>query len=804
MIADLRFALRQLTKAPGFTAVMVVTLALGIGSCTAIFSVVNGVVLKPLPYPEAHRVVTVGEVETPGVRPVGGSVAPLNFLDWRAQNTVFEHLAASRGSGFNFMLPGGEPQRFIGLRVSANFFDVLGVAPLQGRSFTVADDHSGAERVVLLSHRLWQGQFGGTADALGRTVLLNGESHTVIGVMPEWLQRATAYDFWVPLAFQDAEIAPTNRGAHYLNVLGRLKPDVTVARAQAEMNTIAERLARQYPDTNRDNRVTVMAHLDYIAGPTRPVLLALLGAVGALLLIACANVANLLLARATTRAREIAVRTALGASRWRVVRQLLIESFVVAVAGGALGLLAARWGLDALMLFAPSDLPRTREIGLDATVLGFATALIVVTGLGFGLVPALQTARVNLIEGLKDGARGSGEAAPRRRLRNAFVVAEIALSLVLLSAAGLLMRSFARLQSVDPGFRTEHVTTITLSASPAQFPTPAQRIAAAEAYAERFRELPGVVTVGAIDQLPLSGGENVFGFTIEGRPAVSPADMPSATYYTASAGYFETIGIGLVRGRTFTPQDSLGAPRVAIISQGLAEKHFRGEDPIGRRINLTNGPENWREIVGVVRDVRHLGLDDGRALQVYEPLAQTGATSFHFVVRSAAANPALPPALRAAARDVNPEQPVIRLAPMESFVTAALSRQRFGMTLFGVFSALALVLAAVGIYGVMAYTVSQRTAEFGVRIALGAQARDVRRLVFRQALQLAGIGLVIGLALTLLASRLLESLLFNVSARDPLTLTVIAALLVAVALFACWFPARRAARIDPIVALRSE
>lgn len=804
MIADLRFALRQMAKAPAFTAVVVLTLALGIGACTAIFSVVNGVILKPLPYPDSHRLVLVGETEVPGARPVSGSVSPLNFLDWREQNTVFEHLAASRGSGFNFTRPGGEPQRLLGLRVTANYFDVLGITPAIGRGFNTDDDRPGAERVVLLSHATWQQHFSGTPAALGRTVLLDGHPHTIVGVMPEWMQRASGYHFWVPIAFGAAETAPTNRGSHYLNAIGRLRADVDPTQAQTELNTIAERLARQFPETNRDDRVTVMPYLDYVVGPSRPVLFALLGAVGALLLIACANVANLLLARATTRAREMAVRTALGASRWRVVRQLLIESLVVATAGGALGLLVARWGLDGLLLLAPADLPRMREIGLDRSVLAFASGLILVTGFTFGLVPALQTARVNLGEALKDGARGSGEAAPRRRLRSLFVIVEIALSLVLLSGAGLLMRSFARLQAIDPGFRAEHVTTLTVSTPTAKYPHAAQRVNAANAYAERIRALPGVVAAGATNDLPLAGGENVFAFMIEGRPPEATSDLPTATYALASPGYFEALGVTLLRGRTFGELDHAEAPRVAIISQGLAERYFPGRDPIGERISITNAPETWREIVGVVGNVRHVALDEVNALHVYEPIAQLAPTTYHFVVRSAGPNAGLPQALRAIVREVDPEQPVIRLAPMETFLIAALSRQRFGMTLFAVFSGIALVLAAVGISGVMAYTVSQRTAEFGLRMALGAQASDVRNLVLAQAVRLAGLGLGLGLGLTLLGARLIESLLFEISARDPLTLTAIAAMLAGVALLACWAPARRAAKVDPMVALRSD
>jgi putative ABC transport system permease protein len=804
MLHDLRTALRQLAKAPGFTAVVIFTLALGIGACTAIFSVVRGVILKPLPYPAAERIAILGEVDVPGERPVGGSVAVLNFLDYREQNTVFEGLAATSGRGATLAIGDGEPQRILTQLVSANYFDILGVAPVLGRNFTAEDDQTGAARVALIGHELWQTQFGGRADVLGRQVLLNGEPTTIIGVLPEMLRRVTTYQLWVPIAFSERERSPANRGAHYLNVLGRLKPDVTAAQAQTEMNAIAERLEQQFPQTNRGVRITVMPYLDYLVGPTRPVLLALFAAVGALLLIACANVANLLLARATSRTRELAVRTALGAGRARIIRQLLTESVLLAGLGGALGLLTAHWGLDALLALAPGSLPRASEVAVDRGVLLFVTGLVGLTGVAFGLVPALQASRVDLVNGLKDGARGSGESGSRRRLRDGFVVAEIALSLVLLVCAGLLMRSFARLQSADAGFRPEHVTILTATAPARYYPTPEQRIALADRFTERIRALPGVVAVGATNALPLGGTEDVFGFYFEGRPQPEPTDMPVGTYYVVDSGYFEAIGTAIVRGRAFTPQDRLGSAPVAIVSQGVADQFFPGEDPIGKRISITNGPESWREIVGVVQNVRHLGLDDSRPLQIYEPLAQRGAGVFNFTVRSAGANPGLAPALRALVRELDPRQPVTRLSAMDSLVEASLARARFGMTLFAVFSGLALLLATLGIYGVMAYTVSQRTAEFGVRMALGAQTSDVRRLVLGQAARLAGIGLALGLAGAIASGRLLEALLYNTSTHDPLVLAGLTVVLAAVALLAAWLPARRASRVDPMIALRAE
>lgn len=805
MLADLRLAFRQFARAPGFTAVVLLTLTLGIGACTAIFTVVHGVVLKPLPFPDSDRILLVGEVERAGERPNSGTVSPVNYLDWREQNTVFSHLTAYRGSGFNFTLPGGEPQRMIGLRVSADYFTVLGVAPALGRDFTTADDTEGTERVVLLADATWRQHFSGAPDVLGRTVLLNGELHRVIGVMPAELARGTSFQFWIPLALTAAEKAPARRGSHYLNVLGRLKPGVTPEQAQVEMNLLAERLAEQYPAQSRDDHATAMPYLDYLVGPTRPVLLALLAAVGTLLLIACANVANLLLARGTSRAREIAVRTALGAPRARLVRQLLTESVLLAIGGGALGVLAARWGLDALLWLAPAALPRSGEIALDPTVLSVVSLLILLTGLGFGLAPALQTTHFDLVESLKDGSRGQSEDGRRRRVRQTFVVAEIALSLALLAGAGLLLRSFVRLQNVDPGFRHENVTTLTVSAPPAKFDTPAKRVAIAQAYAGRIRALPGVVAAGAAHSLPVgAGGEDVFGFALEGQSSSNEADLPSATYYMAGDGFIEAMGMTLVRGRTFTEQDHAGSPPVVIISRGLAERYFPGVDPIGRRLTITNGPENWREIVGVVRDVRHNSLDDARTFQLYEPLAQRAPSTLHFAVRTARPDAGLASALRTLVRETDPDQPVVRLAPMASLVSASVARQRFGVTLFVVFSGLALVLATVGIYGVVSYSVSQRTAEFGVRLALGAQTADLHRLVLREAARLAVLGLGLGLLLALAGGRLIASMLYETSAHDPLVLGGLTALLGLVVLLACWLPARRAARVDPMVALRAE
>lgn len=799
----MKLALQPLARAPGFTTIAILTLALGIGATTAIFSVVHGVVLKPLPYPDSEHIVIVGETDGTTEVPVGGSVSPVNFRDWVRDSTVFSHLAAHRGTAFN-LTGRGEPARVNGRRASAAYFGAYGVQPALGRDFRPEEDQPGRGHVAIVSHAFWQQHFGGAADVLGQTILLDGEPHAIVGVMPESFRVASPTDIWTPIAFTAAELQPERRGAHYLNAVARLKPGVTLAQAREEMSLIAARLRQRFPETNRDSHCTVLPLLHAMVGPTKPVLLALLGAVAALLLIACANVANLLLARATARQREIAVRAALGASRAQIAGQLLGESLVLALAGGGLGVVIASWGVDGLLALAPAELPRAQEIGLNSVVLAFTFALSALTGLGFGLAPALQCARVNLADALKDGARSGGDRAQRHRLRGALVVGEIALALMLLVSAGLLMRSFTRLQAVDPGFDPTGVHTLTLGLSTKQRFDAAQRAAFAERAWERFRELPGVTAVGATHILPLSGNEQAYSFVLDGRPAPAPGEEPAAQYFVVSPGYFEAMGTSVVRGRAFTANDRLGAPRVAIVSQSFAARHFPHEDPIGRRVNVQNGPDTWREIVGVVRDVKLGQLDEPAQPQIYEPVAQIGPRSLSFVVRTQHADAGLPAALRRVVRALDPEQPVSRLQTLGELVASSTARHRFVLTLFAVFSGLALLLAAIGTYGVMAYSVAQRRAEFGLRIALGAQARDVLRLVLARGAALVAGGLALGLLAALAATRLLDSLLFGTSPHDPLTFAGIAALLGTIALLACLVPALRAVRVDPMITLRDE
>jgi putative ABC transport system permease protein len=797
---DLRYALRQLAKAPGFTAAALLTLALGIGACTAIFSVVNSVLLRPLPYPESDRLVVLRETNPPKFPEF--SVAPGHYFAWQKQSQSFASLASSRGSPYN--LTGlGEPVRVRGERITANYFPTLREQPALGRGFLPEEDAPGKDQVVILTHGFWQRQLGGRAEVLNQTIQLNGQAFTVVGIMRQGFAPNSRTEIFTPAAFEAKE--HENYGGHYIRVLGRLKPGVTLAQAQAEMSTIADGLARQFPDSSQGWGVKVTPMLDATLGDVRPTLFALLGAVGFLLLIACANVANLLLARATARAREIAVRAALGAGRWRIIRQLITESVLLAVLGGLLGMLVAQWGVSALLSLAPDSLPRAKEIAVDGRAFAFSCALALITGVLFGLVPAFHATRVDLADTLKEGGRGSSEGGHRHRLRSALVIAEVAIALVLLVGAGLLVRSFARLQEVNPGFRPQGALAVSVSLPPKRYPDDAKQAAFAEQAIARLAALPGVTSVGMSSVVPFSGSDINYGFKIDGRPPVPPQDMPSIVYYAVSPDYFKAMGIPLLRGRVFDARDRAGALPVAIVGESLVKKHFPGEDPIGKRIHVTNGPETWRQIVGVVGDVRHYRLDDdGGNPQFYEPFAQRPDDSLTFVVRAAGPTAALPAASRAAIYAVDSDQPIASMEPLTKWVDQSIARQRFAMFLFAVFSAVALLLAAVGIYGVMAYSVGQRRGEMGIRMALGAQRGDVLGLILRQSARLIALGLAAGLAGAFLLTRLLATMLYGVSARDPATFAAIAALLAVVAAVACLLPAHRATKVDPMTALRAE
>ncbi len=728
------------------------------------------------------------------------SVSPPNYLDWQKQTKSYSAIAAYSGDQIN-LTGEGEPQRLVGVKATADYFKVYGVQPVLGRTFLPDEDAVGKKHVAVLSNPFWQRVFGGEKNVIGRAVQLNGEAYTVIGVAPPDFGQQSKVDVWTPMAFSAEERDNKYRGAHYLGVVGRLKPGVTVAQAKAELEVLAKQLARQYPDSNKGWGVFMMSMLDYSVRDVRVVLYTLLGAVGCVLLIACANIANLLLARATARHRELSIRAALGANRFRLVRQLLTESVLLALCGGAAGLLVANWGLAALLALAPEDLPRASSIQLDATVLIFSFLLSIVTGVVFGVAPAWLAAHTDMNESLKQGSRGSTDA--RGRLRGALVVIEVAFALVLLGGAGLLARSFMRLTHVDPGFNPNNATVLRLALPEKKYEKNEQQVAFADALLEKLHVLPGVQEVGLTHTLPLLG-DWVLTFEIAGRPKLAPSDLPNTNYYAVTPGYFHAMGIPLIRGRLFTPQDNAKAPRVAIINETMAKQFFPNEDPIGKQINVQNGPDTFREIVAIVGDIKQYGVDKETTAQTYEPFAQHPFNTLNVVLRSTGSPAALIGALRPAVYSIDKDQPVGTIRPLTEILSDTIAKQRFAMTLVAVFSIVALIIASVGIYGVMSYNVVQRRSEIGIRMALGAQTRDVLSLILGSGGKLVGIGLLVGLVATFLATRAMGSILFQTNAYDPLTLGAITLLLTAVALVACLLPAHRATRVNPTEALRAE
>jgi len=798
LLQDLRYGIRMLIKNPGFALVAVIALGLGIGANAAIFSVVNTVLLRPVPYEDPDRLMVLTENQRPKFPEF--SIAPGNFIDWQKQNTVFERLVAINSAAFILVGEGAEPERLRGARVSAGLFEMLGVNPVHGRTFLEEEDQPGRENVVILSSGLWKRRFAADSNVIGQPITLSGVSYTIIGVMPPSFGFPDpTTDVWTPIAFtaRDAQV----HGGHFLSAFGRLKQGTTVDQARTEMSAIAGRLAEQYPDTNAGWGVDVFPMQEYEVRDIRPALIVLLAAVGLVLLIACANVANLLLARATTRQKEIAIRSALGASRGRVARQLLTESVLLALVGGVVGVLLAQWGIASLLALAPPDLPRAKEVTLDSTVLGFTLLVTLLTGVIFGLVPAMQSSRVNLNETLKEGGRGT--TGGHHRVRAGLVVTEVALALVLLIGAGLLIRSFYRLQQVNPGFNPSNALAITISLPGRKYQQPDQRAAFFTQLIEKVSALPGVAAVGASQTLPIQG-DYLLGFIIQGRPPFPLGQEPSTNYYSVTPDYFRAMGIPLMRGREFTEQDRTGATRVVIINEEMAKRYFPDEDPIGKRIHVTQGPETFREIVGIVGDVKQYGLARPTTLQTYEPFLQEPYSSMTLVVRADGNLGPLGGAIRSQVLAIDKEQPISRIKALEEVVSESVAKQRFSMLLLGVFAAVALVLAAVGLYGVMSYSVTQRTHEIGIRTALGAKQSDVLKLVVGQGMVLALAGVGIGLVAAFGLTRLMSVLLFGVSTTDPLTFVALPAVLILVALAACFVPARRATKVDPMIALRYE
>ena len=800
-LQDIRYGWRILRKNPGFTLIALAALALGIASTTTIFSVVDAVLLHPLPYPDAGRILSISESQV-STGEGGAAVAPANYVDWAEQNHVFSYMAASRGWQVN--LSGGDrPERVRGTMTTGDFFSLFGVRPVLGRTLLPEDSRPGNDHVLVLGNGLWRRSFGSDRSVLGRKVTLNGDSYIVVGVMPANFNPDGYGELWLPshwgvppnLLRPNEDPRPV-RDSHYLEAWARLKPGVSLRQAREDLKAVAAGLEKQYPDSNSDTGISLIGMQDNQVSDIRPTLLLLLVAVVFVLLIGCANVANLLLARATTRSREVSIRAALGATRQRLIRQLLTESVVLALMGGAAGILLAAWGVPALLAMSPPDIRDFTTIGVNRDVLGFSIAVSVFCGLLFGLAPALQAARGNPNEYLKEGGRGI--AGGHGRTRSVLVIGEVGLSLLLLTGSGLLVKSFVCLMRVDPGFDTSHLMVFNVGLPPTT--APPQQDNFYRQVVERLQALPGVQSAGAVSRLPLAGGNSDRSFQLPGNNTSYNADIRIST-----PSYFQTMGIPLLRGRTLAEQDGDSQVKVAVVNQVLADRVFPGQDPIDKYI-LNFGPGNDKiQIVGMVGNVRHVGLETVPRPEIYLPFGQGHWPSVFMVVRSKTSDPlALAAAAQNAVGEVNKDIPLANVRTMQDVIAESVLRRRFVTLLLSVFSGLAMLLAAIGLYGVMSYTVSQRTREIGIRMALGAKKEDVLKLVIGQGMRLAAWGVVVGLVASVALTRLMSVLLFGVSAHDPVTFAAAAVLLAGVALFANYVPARRAAKVDPMVALRYE
>ena len=801
-LQDLRFGGRLLTKKPAFTAIAVITLALGIGANSAIFSVVNSVLLRPLPYRDADRLVMVYEKKEGNFY---DSVSCLDFTDFKSQNKSFEQIAAVSPSWTLNLTGVADAQQLQGFYVSADLFPMLGVTAVRGRLFAAEDDSPGADRVAVVSHGFWQRRFGADPNLIGNSIMLDTQSFTVIGVLPADFRVLDDVEVFLPLSFN--MLVTRGRGVRAFSVIGRLARGVGIEQARAEMSNLAANLEKQYPDSNSGFRAQVAPLHEHVTGKIRPTLLVLLSAVALVLLIACANVASLTLARATSRSSELAIRSALGASRWRIVRQLLLVSLVLSIAGGAAGLLMAVWGLDFLLSLSPANIPRMNEIGIDPTVLGFTLAISVITSIGFGLVPALKLSRIDLNTSLKEGGRGAMVGAGTRRYRNALVIVEMALAIVLLIGSGLLIRSFQRLLDVKPGFAIENLITFSVAMQGATYSDAQRRAEFYQRLEERLSALPGVLAVGATTRLPMLNPTNNVTTTlfIEGRDAMA-TEQPEVDFRRSTPGYFSTMNIPLVRGRDMDDRDVPITARGALVNQALAQRYWPDEEPIGKRIKIGGNTSQtpWATIVGVVGSVRHLGMDVEPRPEVYFPYMSSPPFGPIIAVRTSTAPDTLIAAMRGEVHALDQSVPVSQFSTIPQLITKSVAPRRFNMLLFGVFAGVALLLAMSGIYSVMSYAVTQRVHEMGVRMALGAQRRDVQRLVIGQGMKLALTGITLGLIAAFALTRLMSSLLFGVSATDPATFAAVSVLLAFVAMVACYVPARRATRVDPMIALRYE
>jgi putative ABC transport system permease protein len=807
-LQDLRYGVRMLVRNPGFSIAAILALVLGIGANTAIFSVVNALLLRALPYKNPESLVIIQSTNQKKPDP-DSSVSFPDFNDWKDQNQVFEGLATFRGRGYT--LTGiGDPERFRGGRVSAEFFDLLGIQPVLGRAFQDQDNRPESPRTVMLSSGLWQRRFGGDASLVNQTLTLDGESYTVIGILPSTFNFPFDVDgaeMWTPAIFDGLDLMQ-QRGAHFMKAIGRLKPGIAIETAQDDMETIVSRLAEQYPGENsgRGIQLTLLRN-QFVGEGMRRALLILFAAVGFVLLIACSNVANLLLARATTRAKEISIRAALGATRARLARQMLTESVLLSVIGGGLGILLALWGVELLIKFSPANMPHLDQIQVDRWVLGFSLLLSILTGIIFGLAPTWKISRFDLNKSLKESGRGTSDSFSRNRLRQTLVVSQIAVSLLLLIGAGLTLKSFLRLQQVNPGFDASNVLTTQISLPSSKYPEGQQAVNFFHQVIGKIETLPGVEAVGGITYSPLSNNNTNTGFTIEKHP-VEEGQEPIVMVRAVTPGYFQAMRIPIKQGRRFNEYDSRGRTGVAIINETLGQRYWADENPIGQRITLNlniddDEPTNW-EIVGVMGDVKHTSIDSAPHPEVWIPHDQQAWRGLTLAIRTTTNPTSLATAIRNAVLSVNRDQPISSIQPMEKLVTDSIAQSRFYAILLGIFAGLALMLASIGIYGVMSYTINQRTQEIGIRLALGAQHPDVLKLVVGQGMMLAAIGLAIGILAAVGLTRLMTSLLFEVSATDPTIFIFNTLLLICVALVACYFPARRATSVDPMVALRNE
>jgi putative ABC transport system permease protein len=795
---DFRFSLRSLLKRPGFTAIVLIALGLGIGANTAIFSLVNAVILQPLPYRDPDRLISVYGTRN---RSTQGSVGPTDFLDYRSQNKTFEQFAASSSMMLPMNLTGsGEPERLSASAITGNYFDTFGVRPALGRGFSLENEKIGQDHVTVLSHAFWQTRFGGDPNIVNKTINLDGKAYEVLGVMPAEVVLPQPAQLWVPLNF-DADPEMKMRNARFLLSIGRLKEGVTLDQAQTDTDLIAAQLEQQYPDSNTGWSLRLIPLREILVGGSRTMLFILFGAVGFVLLIACANVANLLLVRAAARQKEIAMRTALGASRLRIVRQMITESLLLAIFGGAFGALLAVAGVKLLVSLGEDNIPRTANVKIDATVLAFTLIISLATGLLFGLAPAIRAMKENLVDALKDGIRGGSEATVKNRTRSLLVVFESAIAVMLLIAAGLLIRSLVALQNVDPGFDPNNVLTLRVDLSRQKYNTPEKASTFFEQLETRVAGLPGVEAVGLITDLPLSGEARDMPYRVEGRPATS--DTAFVDFRRVNKNYFSAMRIPLRRGRNFTEQEVRQSDQAIVVSQAFVDSVFPNEEALGKRLIIWSGiRDEPYEIIAIVGDTRYQSLQGEPSATMYVPTREF--LFVNLVIRTQGDPLSLVGGVRKEVNALDPDQPIAAIRPMTEWVAMSAAGARYRTTLLGLFALLAMILAATGIYGVMSYSVAQRTQEIGVRMALGARPLDVLKLVVRQGMMLALIGAIVGLAGALALTRVMSSLLFGVTERDPITFVAVAALLIVVAFISCFVPAHRATRVDPLIALRCE